>query len=60
MELYIEKINRNYKENCYQKGMGEDLHSIKLIPFYRRTYCNKELSTEEEQKGHEFEFEWHI
>ena len=54
----LRKLIENYKENCYQKDRGEDLHSIKLIPFYRCTYCNKELSTEEEQKRHEFE--WHI
>ena len=46
----MRKLIENYKENCYQKGIGEDLHSIKLIPFYKFTYCNKELSTEEEQK----------
>jgi hypothetical protein len=45
----LRKLIENYKEECYQKGIGEDLHSIKLIPFYKCTYCNKELSTEEEQ-----------
>ena len=48
----------NYKENRYLKVSGEGLQSIKLIPFYKCTYCNKELSTEEEQKRHELV--WHI
>jgi hypothetical protein len=52
-----EMIN-NYKKNRYNKGSGNDLESIKLIPFYKCTYCNKELPSEEEKKKHEFI--WHI
>jgi hypothetical protein len=54
----LSELIGNYKENRYQKVIGEGLHSIKLIPFYKCTYCNKELSTEEEQKRHELT--WHI
>jgi hypothetical protein len=51
-----EMIN-NYKKNRYNKGSSND-QSIKLIPFYKCTYCNKELASEEEKKEHEFM--WHI
>ena len=54
----LRELIGNYKENLYHKVIGDDLQSIKLIPFYKCTYCNKELSTEEEQKRHELE--WHI
>ena len=54
----LKELIENYKENLYHKVIGEGLQSIKLIPFYKCTYCNKELSTEEEQKRHELE--WHI
>ncbi|HEU4482360.1 MAG TPA: hypothetical protein VFR65_04845 [Nitrososphaeraceae archaeon] len=47
-----------YKENRFQKVIGEGFQSIKLIPFYKRTYCNKKFSSEEEQNRHELE--WHI
>jgi hypothetical protein len=54
----LRELIGNYKENRYQKVSGEGLQSIKLIPFYKCTYCNKEFSTEEEQKRHELA--WHI
>ena len=54
----LRELIGNYKENRYQKVSGEGLQSIKLIPFYKCTYCNKELSNEEEKKRHELV--WHI
>jgi hypothetical protein len=54
----LRELIGNYKENRYQKVIGEGLQSIKLIPFYKCTYCNKELSDEEEKKRHELV--WHI
>ena len=54
----LRELIGNYKENRYQKVIGEGLQSIKLIPFYKCTYFNKELPTEEEQKRHELA--WHI
>jgi len=54
----LRELIGNYKENRYQKVVGEGLQSIKLIPFYKCTYCNKELSSEEEKKRHELV--WHI
>ena len=54
----LRELIGNYKENRYQKVIGEGLQSIRLIPFYKCTYCNKELPTEEEQKKHELV--WHI
>ncbi|MGZ5486394.1 MAG: hypothetical protein ACXWFB_10870 [Nitrososphaeraceae archaeon] len=54
----LRELIENYKKNCYQKISGEGLQSIKLIPFYKCTYCNKELSSQKEKKEHEFV--WHI
>ena len=54
----LRELIENYKKNCYQKISGEGVQSIKLIPFYKCTYCNKELSSQEEKKNHEFV--WHI
>ena len=54
----LRELIGEYKENRFQKVIGEGLQSIKLIPFYTCTYCNKEFSSEEEQKNHELE--WHI
>ena len=54
----LRELIENYKKNCYQKISGEGLQSIKLIPFYKCTYCKKELSSQEEKKEHEFV--WHI
>jgi hypothetical protein len=54
----LRELIGTYKENRYQKVVGEGLQSIKLIPFYKCTYCNKELSNEEEKKRHELV--WHI
>ena len=54
----LSELIGNYKKNRYQKVNGEGLDSIKLIPFYKCTYCNKELFSEEEKKKHEFV--WHI
>ena len=54
----LRELIGNYKENRSQKVNGEGLESIKLIPFYKCTYCNKELFSEEEKKKHEFV--WHI
>ncbi len=54
----LREVIENYKKNRYQKINGNDLQSIKLIPFYKCTYCNKELSSEEEKKEHELL--WHI
>ena len=54
----LRELIGDYKENRYKKVIVEDLHSIKLIPFYKCTYCNKELYSEEEQKKHELE--WHV
>ena len=54
----LRELIGDYKENRYQKVSGEGLQSIKLIPFYKCTYCDKEFSTEEEQKRHELA--WHI
>ena len=54
----LREVIENYKKNRYQKISGNGLQSIKLIPFYKCTYCNKELSSEEEKKEHELL--WHI
>ena len=54
----LSELIGNYKKNRYQKVIGDGLESIKLIPFYKCTYCNKELFSEEEKKKHEFV--WHI
>ncbi|MGZ5470545.1 MAG: hypothetical protein ACXWE0_02610 [Nitrososphaeraceae archaeon] len=54
----LRELIENYKKNYYQKISGEGVQSIKLIPFYKCTYCNKELSSQEEKKEHEFV--WHI
>jgi hypothetical protein len=54
----LKELIGNYKRNRYQKISGMGLESIKLIPFYKCTYCNKELFSEEEKKKHEFL--WHI
>ncbi|MGI9009770.1 MAG: hypothetical protein ACR2F1_01100 [Nitrososphaeraceae archaeon] len=54
----LREVIDNYKKNYYRKISGEDIQSIKLIPFYKCTYCNKELSSEDEKKDHEFL--WHI
>ena len=56
----LREVIENYKKNRYQKisGEGGGVQSIKLIPFYKCTYCNKELSSEEEKKEHELL--WHI
>ena len=54
----LKELIGNYKRNRYQKISGEGLQSIKLIPFYKCTYCNKELFSEEEKKNHEIL--WHI
>ena len=54
----LRELIENYKKNCYQKISGEGVQSIKLIPFYKCTYCDKELSSQEEKKKHEFV--WHI
>ena len=44
----LRELIGEYKENRFQKVIGESLESIKLIPFYKCTYCNKEFSSEEE------------
>jgi hypothetical protein len=54
----LRELIGEYKENRFQKVIGDGFQSIKLIPFYRCTYCNKEFFSEEEQKKHELE--WHI
>ncbi len=54
----LSELIGSYKKNRYQKVNGEGFESIKLIPFYNCTYCNKELFSEEEKKKHEFV--WHI
>ena len=55
----LRELIENYKKNCYQKISGEGgVQSIKLIPFHKCTYCDKELSSQEEKKKHEFV--WHI
>ena len=54
----LRELIENYKKNCYQKISGDGVQSIKLIPFYKCTYCDKELSSQEEKKKHEFV--WHI
>ncbi len=54
----LREVIENYKKNYYRKLSGEDIQSIKLIPFYKCTYCNKELSSADEKKDHEFL--WHI
>ena len=54
----LREVIENYKKNYYRKISGEDIQSIKLIPFYKCTYCNKELSSADEKKDHEFL--WHI
>ena len=54
----LKELIENYKRNRYQKIGGDGLKSIKLIPFYKCTYCNKELFSEEEKKNHELL--WHI
>ena len=48
----LRELIGNYKRNRYQKISGDGLKSIKLIPFYKCTYCNKELFSEEEKKKH--------
>ena len=50
----LKELIGNYKKNRSHKVIGEGFQSIKLIPFYKCTYCNKELSTEEEQKSMNF------
>ena len=54
----LREIIEKYKKNNYRKISGNNIQSIKLIPFYKCTYCNKELSSEEEKKEHELL--WHI
>ena len=54
----LREMISNYKKNRYNKGSENDLDSLKLIPFYKCTYCNKELSNEKEKKKHEFK--WHV
>jgi len=54
----LRELIENYKKNCYQKISGDGVQSIKLIPFYKCTYCDRELSSQEEKKKHEFV--WHI
>jgi hypothetical protein len=54
----LRELIENYKKNCYQKISGDNVQSIKLIPFHKCTYCDKELSSQEEKKKHEFV--WHI
>ena len=54
----LRELIENYEKNCYQKISGEGVQSIKLIPFYKCTYCDEELSSQEEKKKHEFV--WHI
>ena len=54
----LRELIENYKNNCYQKISGDNVQSIKLIPFHKCTYCDKELSSQEEKKKHEFV--WHI
>ena len=54
----LREVIENYKKNYYRKISGEDIQSIKIIPFYKCTYCNKELSSEDEKKDHELL--WHI
>jgi hypothetical protein len=54
----LRELIENYKKNCYQKNSGDGVQSIKLIPFYKCTYCDRELSSQEEKKKHEFV--WHI
>ena len=54
----LSELIGEYKENRFQKVVGEGFQSIKLIPFYICTYCNKKFSSEEEQNRHEHE--WHI
>jgi hypothetical protein len=46
----LRELIGEYKKNRFQKVIGEGLQSIKLIPFYKCTYCDKEFSSEEEQK----------
>ena len=55
----LRELIENYKKKCYQKTSGDGgVQSIKLIPFYKCTYCDRELSSQEEKKKHEFV--WHI
>ena len=54
----LRELIENYKKNCYQKISKDGVQSIKLIPFYKCTYCDRELSSQEEKKKHEFV--WHI
>ena len=54
----LRELIENYKKNCYQKISGDGVQSLKLIPFHKCTYCDKELSSQEEKKKHEFV--WHI
>ncbi|MGI0052261.1 MAG: hypothetical protein ACRD8K_11035 [Nitrososphaeraceae archaeon] len=55
----MREVIEKYKKNNYRKIRGNSIQSIKLIPFYKCTYCNKEFSSEEEEKK-EHEFRWHI
>ena len=50
----LRELIENYKKNCYQKSSGDGVQSIKLIPFHKCRYCDKELSSQEEKKKHEF------
>ena len=54
----LRELIENYKKNCYQKISGDGVQSLKLIPFHKCTYCDKELSSQDEKKKHEFV--WHI
>lgn len=46
----LRELIENYKKNCYQKISRDGIQSLKLIPFYKCTYCDKELSSQEEKK----------
>ena len=50
----LRELIENYKKNCYQKISGVNVQSIKLIPFHKCTYHDKELFSQEEKKKHEF------
>ncbi len=39
----LRELIGEYKENRFQKVIGEGIQSIKLIPFYKCTYCDKKI-----------------
>ena len=52
----LRELIKIIKKIAIKKISGEGVQSIKLIPFHKCTYCDKELS----MKKKKHEFVWHI